>query len=175
MKKLISILLCALFCVGLASCGKDSPDETTVKNETAVSEQEPDETAESTTEEVTYENYSISIGYTEADKIGDAIYYENSDADYSVYLKITFNQPVTDFTFMDVTGEIDEEGAMIITAGKTIGEKSDVPMGKAVVIRTEMPETVPFNAIKLNAADGTEYRYYITMSGENGSPILTGW
>ena len=86
---------------------------------------------------------------------------------YSCKILLTFDTAVTDFTFSQVEGTVDEEGNFLCT-----GSQPEIGENQLLMLETDLGEILPTKAFSFCDAGGNLQRYYLSLSGKDGQPLL---
>ena len=166
---LIVILILTVFC----SCKKTEPSETettTVHSQTETTEDTADET---TTQKIKKESevsadYSANVnGYT------DFIKYIVDDSEYSTKILFTAEGEVTDFRLLSLfVNDVDDNGKMTFDT-ESLYELPTLEEDKPLEVTLTFYGDLPSYGISYKDASGTTKNFTLTLSGEDGSVILT--
>ena len=85
---------------------------------------------------------------------------------------MTFDTAVTDFTFSQVEGTVDEEGNFVCTGSQVLYRQPEIGENQLLMLETDLGEILPTKAICFCDAGGNLQRYYLSLSGKDGTPLL---
>lgn len=91
---------------------------------------------------------------------------------YSCKILLTFDTAVTDFTFSQVEGTVDEEGNFLCTGSQVLYRQPVIEENQLMMVETDLGEILPTKAISFCDAGGNVQKYYVTLSGKDGTPLL---
>lgn len=91
---------------------------------------------------------------------------------YSCKILLTFDTAVTDFTFSQVEGTVDEEGNFLCTGTQVLYRQPVIEKNQLMMVETDLGEILPTKAISFCDAGGNVQKYYVTLSGKDGTPLL---
>lgn len=91
---------------------------------------------------------------------------------YSCKILLTFDTAVTDFTFSQVEGTVDEEGNFLCTGSQVLYRQPVIEKNQLMMVETDLGEILPTKAISFCDAGGNLQRYYLSLSGKDGTPLL---
>ena len=91
---------------------------------------------------------------------------------YSCKILLTFDTAVTDFTFSQVEGTVDEEGNFLCTGSQVLYRQPEIGENQLLMLGTDLGEILPTKAISFCDAGGNIQKYYVTLSGKDGTPLL---
>ena len=91
---------------------------------------------------------------------------------YSCKILLTFDTAVTDFTFSQVEGTVDEEGNFLCTGSQVLYRQPEIGENQLMMVDTDLGEILPTKAISFCDAGGNLQRYYLSLSGKDGTPLL---
>lgn len=91
---------------------------------------------------------------------------------YSCKILLTFDTAVTDFTFSQVEGMVDEEGNFVCTGTQVLYRQPVIGENQLLMLETDLGEILPTKAISFCDASGNLQRYYLSLSGKDGTPLL---
>lgn len=91
---------------------------------------------------------------------------------YSCKILLTFDTAVTDFTFSQVEGTVDEEGNFLCTGSQVLYRQPEIGENQLLMLETDLGEILPTKAISFCDAGGNLQRYYLSLSGKDGTPLL---
>lgn len=91
---------------------------------------------------------------------------------YSCKILLTFDTAVTDFTFSQVEGTVDEEGNFLCTGTQVLYRQPVIEENQLMMVETDLGEILPTKAISFCDAGGNIQKYYVTLSGKDGTPLL---
>lgn len=91
---------------------------------------------------------------------------------YSCKILLTFDTAVTDFTFSQVEGTVDEEGNFVCTGTQVLYRQPVIEENQLMMVETDLGEILPTKAISFCDAGGNVQKYYVTLSGKDGTPLL---
>lgn len=91
---------------------------------------------------------------------------------YSCKILLTFDTAVTDFTFSQVEGTVDEEGNFVCTGTQVLYRQPVIEENQLMMVDTDLGEILPTKAISFRDASGNLQRYYLSLSGKDGTPLL---
>lgn len=91
---------------------------------------------------------------------------------YSCKILLTFDTAVTDFTFSQVEGTVDEEGNFLCTGSQVLYRQPEIGENQLLMLETDLGEILPTKAISFCDAGGNIQKYYVTLSGKDGTPLL---
>jgi len=94
---------------------------------------------------------------------------------YSCKILLTFDTAVTDFTFSQVEGTVDEEGNFVCTGTQVLYRQPVIEENQLMMVETDLGEILPTKAISFCDAGGNVQKYYVTLSGKDGTPLLTSF
>ena len=166
---LIVILMLTVFC----SCKKTEPSET--ETTTAPSQTEPTEDIadETTTQKIIKESkvtadYSANVnGYT------DFIKYIVDDSEYSTKILFMAEGVVTDFRLLSLfVNDFDDNGRMTFDT-ESLYELPTLEENKPLEVTLTFYGDLPSYGISYKDAGGNTKNFTVTLSGEDGSVILT--
>lgn len=103
----------------------------------------------------------------------DCLYFcDVPGQEYSCKILLTFDTAVTDFTFSQVEGTVDEEGNFLCTGTQVLYRQPVIEENQLMMVETDLGEILPTKAISFCDAGGNLQRYYLSLSGKDGSPLL---
>lgn len=166
---LIVILILTVFC----SCKKTEPSETettTVHSQTETTEDTADET---TTQKIKKES-EVSADYSaNANGYTDFIKYIVDDSEYSTKILFTAEGEVTDFRLLSLlVTDVDDNGRMTFDTD-TLYELDTLEENKPLEVTLSFYGDTPAYGISYKDAGGNTKNFTVTLSGEDGSVILT--
>lgn len=91
---------------------------------------------------------------------------------YSCKILLTFDTAVTDFTFSQVEGTVDEEGNFLCTGSQVLYRQPEIGENQLMMVDTDLGEILPTKVISFCDAGGNPQRYYLSLSGKDGTPLL---
>ena len=91
---------------------------------------------------------------------------------YSCKILLTFDTAVTDFTFSQVEGTVDEGGNFLCTGSRVLYRQPEIGENQRLMLETDLGEILPTKAISFCDAGGNLQRYYLSLSGKDGTPLL---
>ena len=91
---------------------------------------------------------------------------------YSCKILLNFDTAVTDFTFSQVEGTVDEEGNFLCTGSQVLYRQPEIGENQLLMLETDLGEILPTKAISFCDAGGNLQRYYLSLSGKDGTPLL---
>mgnify|MGYP004530513287 FL=1 len=137
-----------------------SSDGTVWSRKTAANQQTTQVVAELTTKEL-------------LEKRPDCLYFcDVPGQSYSCKILLTFDTAVTDFTFSQVEGTVDEEGNFLCTDSQVLYRQPEIGENQLLMLETDLGEILPTKAICFCDAGGNLQRYYLSLSGKDGQPLL---
>lgn len=137
-----------------------SSDGTVWSRKTAANQQTTQVVAELTTKEL-------------LEKRPDCLYFcDVPGQEYSCKILLTFDTAVTDFTFSQVEGTVDEEGNFLCTDSQVLYRQPEIGENQLLMLETDLGEILPTKAISFCDAGGNLQRYYLSLSGKDGTPLL---
>mgnify|MGYP004468884441 FL=1 len=137
-----------------------SSDGTVWSRKTAANQQTTQVVAELTTKEL-------------LEKRPDCLYFcDVPGQEYSCKILLTFDTAVTDFTFSQVEGTVDEEGNFLCTDSQVLYRQPEIGENQLLMLETDLGEILPTKAISFCDAGGNLQRYYLSLSGKDGQPLL---
>lgn len=177
-KKLILIGIMGSLALNLMACGKEKEISDTMSDDQILT------TTEMTTEQMTdvvdipantevqanatfLEDAQLSNYADKAETVGDV---NKQDAPHTL---VEVNMPVSDFKIWMLNADISDDGMEIIKEDYVLYELAEVTPEKAVIFTEDLGEILPFIGFSFVASDGVTHHYYVTMSGMDGSAILT--
>lgn len=103
----------------------------------------------------------------------DCLYFcDVPGQEYSCKILLTFDTAVTDFTFSQVEGTVDEEGNFLCTGSQVLYRQPVIEENQLMMVETDLGEILPTKAISFCDAGGNIQKYYVTLSGKDGTPLL---
>lgn len=103
----------------------------------------------------------------------DCLYFcDVPGQEYSCKILLTFDTAVTDFTFSQVEGTVDEEGNFLCTGTQVLYRQPVIEENQLMMVETDLGEILPTKAISFCDAGGNVQKYYVTLSGKDGTPLL---
>ena len=103
----------------------------------------------------------------------DCLYFcDVPGQEYSCKILLTFDTAVTDFTFSQVEGTVDEEGNFLCTGSQVLYRQPEIGENQLLMLETDLGEILPTKAISFCDAGGNVQKYYVTLSGKDGTPLL---
>lgn len=103
----------------------------------------------------------------------DCLYFcDVPGQEYSCKILLTFDTAVTDFTFSQVEGTVDEEGNFLCTGTQVLYRQPVIEKNQLMMVETDLGEILPTKAISFCDAGGNVQKYYVTLSGKDGTPLL---
>lgn len=106
----------------------------------------------------------------------DCLYFcDVPGQEYSCKILLTFDTAVTDFTFSQVEGTVDEEGNFVCTGTQVLYRQPVIEENQLMMVETDLGEILPTKAISFCDAGGNIQKYYVTLSGKDGTPLLTSF
>lgn len=103
----------------------------------------------------------------------DCLYFcDVPGQEYSCKILLTFDTAVTDFTFSQVEGTVDEEGNFVCTGTQVLYRQPVIEENQLMMVETDLGEILPTKAISFCDAGGNVQKYYVTLSGKDGTPLL---
>lgn len=103
----------------------------------------------------------------------DCLYFcDVPGQEYSCKILLTFDTAVTDFTFSQVEGTVDEEGNFLCTGTQVLYRQPEIGENQLLMLETDLGEILPTKAISFCDAGGNLQRYYLSLSGKDGTPLL---
>lgn len=106
----------------------------------------------------------------------DCLYFcDVPGQEYSCKILLTFDTAVTDFTFSQVEGTVDEEGNFLCTGTQVLYRQPVIEKNQLMMVETDLGEILPTKAISFCDAGGNVQKYYVTLSGKDGTPLLTSF
>ena len=103
----------------------------------------------------------------------DCLYFcDVPGQEYSCKILLTFDTAVTDFTFSQVEGTVDEEGNFLCTGSQVLYRQPEIGENQLLMVETDLGEILPTKAISFCDAGGNLQRYYLSLSGKDGTPLL---
>ena len=103
----------------------------------------------------------------------DCLYFcDVPGQEYSCKILLTFDSAVTDFTFSQVEGTVDEEGNFLCTGSRVLYRQPVIEENQLMMVETDLGEILPTKAISFCDAGGNVQKYYVTLSGKDGTPLL---
>ena len=103
----------------------------------------------------------------------DCLYFcDVPGQEYSCKILLTFDTAVTDFTFSQVEGTVDEEGNFLCTGSQVLYRQPEIGENQLLMLETDLGEILPTKAISFCDAGGNLQRYYLSLSGKDGTPLL---
>lgn len=103
----------------------------------------------------------------------DCLYFcDVPGQEYSCKILLTFDTAVTDFTFSQVEGTVDEEGNFLCTGSQVLYRQPEIGENQLMMVDTDLGEILPTKAISFCDAGGNLQRYYLSLSGKDGQPLL---
>lgn len=103
----------------------------------------------------------------------DCLYFcDVPGQEYSCKILLTFDTAVTDFTFSQVEGTVDEEGNFLCTGSQALYRQPEIGENQLLMLETDLGEILPTKAISFCDAGGNLQRYYLSLSGKDGTPLL---
>ena len=103
----------------------------------------------------------------------DCLYFcDVPGQEYSCKILLTFDTAVTDFTFSQVEGTVDEEGNFLCTGSQVLYRQPEIGENQLLMLETDLGEILPTKAICFCDAGGNLQRYYLSLSGKDGQPLL---
>lgn len=103
----------------------------------------------------------------------DCLYFcDVPGQEYSCKILLTFDTAVTDFTFSQVEGTVDEEGNFLCTGSQVLYRQPVIEENQLMMVDTDLGEILPTKAISFCDASGNIQQYYVTLSGKDGTPLL---
>lgn len=103
----------------------------------------------------------------------DCLYFcDVPGQEYSCKILLTFDTAVTDFTFSQVEGTVDEEGNFVCTGTQVLYRQPVIEKNQLMMVETDLGEILPTKAISFCDAGGNVQKYYVTLSGKDGTPLL---
>lgn len=103
----------------------------------------------------------------------DCLYFcDVPGQEYSCKILLTFDTAVTDFTFSQVEGTVDEEGNFLCTGSQVLYRQPEIGENQLLMLETDLGEILPTKAIFFCDAGGNLQRYYLSLSGKDGTPLL---
>ena len=166
---LIVILILSLFC----SCNKTEPSETETTTVPSQAEQTEDIADETTTQKIIKESkvtadYSANVnGYT------DFIKYIVDDSEYSTKILFRAEGVVTDFRLLSLfVNDVDDNGRMTFDT-ESLYELPTLEENKPLEVTLTFYGDLPSYGISYKDASGATKNFTLTLSGEDGSVILS--
>ena len=164
---LIVILILTVFC----SCKKTEPSET--ETTTVQAETTEDTADETTTQKIKKESevsadYSANVnGYT------DFIKYIVDDSEYSTKILFTAEGEVTDFRLLSLfVNDVDDNGKMTFDT-ESLYELPTLEEDKPLEVTLTFYGDTPAYGISYKDGSGATKNFTVTLSGEDGSVILS--
>lgn len=106
----------------------------------------------------------------------DCLYFcDVPGQEYSCKILLTFDTAVTDFTFSQVEGTVDEEGNFLCTGTQVLYRQPVIEENQLMMVETDLGEILPTKTISFCDAGGNVQKYYVTLSGKDGTPLLTSF
>ena len=103
----------------------------------------------------------------------DCLYFcDVPGQEYSCKILLAFDTAVTDFTFSQVEGTVDEEGNFLCTGSQVLYRQPEIGENQLLMLETDLGEILPTKAISFCDAGGNLQRYYLSLSGKDGQPLL---
>ena len=137
-----------------------SSDGTIWSRKTAANQQTTQVVAELTTKEL-------------LEKRPDCLYFcDVPGQSYSCKILLTFDTAVTDFTFSQVEGTVDEKGNFLCTDSQVLYRQPEIGENQLLMLETDLGEILPTKAICFCDAGGNLQHYYLSLSGKDGQPLL---
>lgn len=103
----------------------------------------------------------------------DCLYFcDVPGQEYSCKILLTFDTAVTNFTFSQVEGTVDEEGNFLCTGSQVLYRQPVIEENQLMMVETDLGEILPTKAISFCDAGGNVQKYYVTLSGKDGTPLL---
>lgn len=152
-----------------------TPKATTAAEETEPPTEAPTETTAETeapapTNETVFEARVISN--EEIETLTNAIRFDDAEGDLATNIFFAGTN-VTNFNFMEVTAEFDENGDFHVIDSTILFSLDELTTEEPLIIPMEFSELLPVRAVSYTDADGKDHFCLLTTSGEDGSLILT--
>lgn len=166
---LIVILILTVFC----SCKKTEPSET--ETTTVPSQEEPTEdTADETTTQKTKKESKVTANYSaNVNEYTEFITYTVDDSEYSTKILFTAEGEVTDFRLLSLfVNNVDDNGNMTFDT-ESLYELPTLEEDKPLEVTLTFYGDLPSYGISYKDASGTTKNFTLTLSGEDGSVILS--
>lgn len=92
---------------------------------------------------------------------------------YTNYL-VSFSEDISSVVLCELTSEINEEGELSVYENLGVDAVNEIKANDFIIVCAgDIGETVPLSGIRVYDNDSNEYYFYIQISGEDGSAILT--
>lgn len=70
---------------------------------------------------------------------------------------------------------MDEEGNFVCTGTQVLYRQPVIEENQLMMVETDLGEILPTKAISFCDAGGNIQKYYVTLSGKDGTPLLTSF
>lgn len=198
MKRFFTLLLSLSLALTLAACGpaaespapgstapstgsmepvpspeESQPSETPPETTPSQDSQSPEETPPADTEEP---EPVLSVDYADPDLLSRPEDYDLlvlDESEYQVDAAITASETVTDVQVVSVTLEEVGEDDVGLRIGAVLGTLDAITPGRPFVVALAFPGDIPNTALICTDSDGAVHHYTISMSGRDGSLLLT--
>lgn len=168
MNKVFISVIAMLMIFGLSACGSQGkPDPTNSDTFTPTQNKEQDDnTSDEATVSVAYADEELLASYDDYDE------YIDYASEYQVKLVFTANTAVSDFKFLKLSFiDVDESEYMSFDV-EELQAANELSPQRPLVIGMTFIGTVPDRGISYVGTDGTTKYYAVSMSGDDGSPML---
>lgn len=166
---LIVILILTVFC----SCNKTEPSETettTVPSQAETTENTADETS---TQKIKKESKVTADYSANVNEYTEFITYTVDDSEYSTKILFTAEGEVTDFRLLSLlVNDVDDNGRMTFDT-ESLYELPALEENKPLEVTLTFYGDTPAYGISYKDASGTTKNFTVTLSGEDGSLVLT--
>lgn len=85
---------------------------------------------------------------------------------------LSFDTKITNFRFLQLTGEFDQLGAFVCTDMQVLYSRDEITENDLMVVQTTLDGLIPTRGISFVDAGGNTRYYYLTISGEDNVPLL---
>lgn len=176
MKNFIVILLAMALLFAMVGCSAQTeiPETTTQEAVTAPSTMAKKPAEEVLPEETAAPAKEATLTIDYADNIdGETYFDEGGDNEYAVICAVRTDTDITNVKFVHFTPDIDDEGNLSTKDAKAVFTLEKLPTGTVFYIRTVFEGDIPTRSIEYSDAAGHEHCLLLSMSGEDGSLILS--
>lgn len=166
---LIVILILTVFC----SCKKTEPSETETTTVPSQTETTEDTADESTTQKIKKESKVTADYSANVNEYTEFITYTVDDSEYSTKILFTAEGVVTDFRLLSLfVNDFDDNGRMTFDT-ESLYELPTLEEDKPLEVTLTFYGDLPSYGISYKDASGATKNFMLTLSGEDGSVILS--
>ena len=113
----------------------------------------------------------VDAAYVDEVKVLDT-YTDIGDEKNMVNILLTFNTSILNYWLLGIDAEIEEDGSINCISSEELYNISDIPARSSIMIKLELPETVPERAIRVTDSNHNTFIYYLMLSGKDNVPML---